>query len=458
MRIVALILLTCSIGCSDPNTSSIPATDGGTLGLGTEGSTAAQRPPNILFVIADDFGVDVSPCYSDAVAHMPHLLALCADGLVFETAWSNPICSPTRATLLTGRYSARTTVGSQVEGNQTPGLPLDEVTLAQLLKNHPDHPYATGAFGKWHLSNQDNGGAQHPQTAGFDHFSGLLQGGVQDYERWQRTVDGETETVEGYTTTITVDDAMAWLDKLEDQPWFVWLAFTAPHSPWHRPPEGLYYQEGLTGEANHIQNNRDAYYAAAAEALDMEMGRLLDHRRVKDEPTMIVFLGDNGTPNQVLPASRPRGRGKSSLFEGGIHVPLVIAGAGLATGARIPHPVNAVDLFSTALDWAGIPAPSDRSIDGLSLIRYGTDPLAPPTRSWIYSELFGSNVVQSRTGQTLRDDRFKWIGYQDGSEMFFDLHDDPNEQLNLFDAVLSADAQASQADFEQALQSLGGRR
>ena len=432
----------------DPN----PPSDGSGAGSTT------PRPPHLLFIIADDFGVDVSPCYGDTSAHMPNLLSLCAEGLVFETAWSNPICSPTRATLLTGRYGARTSVGSQIQGNQTPALPLDEVTLAQLLKQHPSHPYATGAFGKWHLSNQSNGGAEHPQQAGFDRFSGLLQGGLQDYERWQRTVNGETAMIDAYATTAAVDDALEWLDSLRDEPWFLWLAFTAPHSPWHLPPAELHHHDGLTGETEHIQANRRSYYAAAAEALDTEMGRVLTRIRASGEPTVIVFLGDNGTPNQVLPPATPRGRGKSTLFEGGVHVPLVIAGTGVEVGARIQHPVNGVDLFSTALELAGVEEPADRSIDGLSLARYLQDPQAPPTRSWIYSELFGPNITQEKTGQTLRGARFKWMGYQNGREAFFDLDADPTEQENLLESPMSPAAEAAQVTFEQALSGLGGRR
>ncbi len=455
-----LFALALGVACDDARERSTPdeAAPGTGEGAGEGETDGNPTPPNLLVVLADDFGVDVSPCYADETPEMPTLRRLCEQGAVFDLAWSNPICSPTRATILTGRYSFRTGVGSQIAGTDTPSLPLDEFTLAQALKAHPSHPYATGAFGKWHLANRDNGGAAHPQTAGFDHFSGLLQGGLQDYWTWRRTVNGLAAEVEGYATTVAVDDALRWLEDRGDEPWFMWMAFVAPHTPFHLPPDSLHGIEGLSGEADDIAGHPEDYYFAAAEALDTEMGRLL--RAIEDDhgPTLIVFLGDNGTPKQVLPAGTPRRRGKGSLFAGGIHVPLVLAGAGVEPGARLPHPVNLVDLFPTLLEAAGLLPEAvldGRAVtDGVPLTPYLTDAEASTRRAWIYSEIFGPNVAADEVGRTIRGPRFKRTSYADGREAMFDRLGDARERVNLLEAALDPEAEAARAALDLVLDSL----
>jgi arylsulfatase A-like enzyme len=271
-------------------------------------------------------------------------------------------------------------------------------------------------------------------------------------------VNGRTAEVEGYATTVAVDDALQWLDGRGDEPWFLWMAFVAPHAPFHLPPDSLHGIEGLSGEADDIATHPEDYYFAAAEALDTEMGRLL--RAIEDDhgPTLIVFLGDNGTPNPVLPAGTPRRTGKGSLYAGGIHVPLVLAGAGVEPVARVPHPVNLVDLFPTLLEAAGLVPEAlleGRAVtDGVRLTPYLTDAAATAQRAWIYSELFGPNVADAEVGRTIRGPRFKRTSYADGREEMFDRLDDARERVNLLEAELDPEAETARAALDLVLDSL----
>ena len=157
---------------------------------------SSDTSPNILLVIADDMGIDASPCYSvgKMKPNMPVIEEMCRSGVVFENVWSNPQCSPTRATILTGRYGFRTGVRawipSSMKGN--PGIRLKETSIHQLLDQRLSSRYAHAVIGKWHLSDATNGGPDNPKLMGVGHYSGLIKNGHDDYWKWPRTEDGET--------------------------------------------------------------------------------------------------------------------------------------------------------------------------------------------------------------------------------------------------------------------------
>jgi len=279
---------------------------------------------------------------------------------------------------------------------------------------------------------------------GFDHFAGLLRGALPDYYAWEKTTDGETALVERYATTETVDDAIRWLDA-RDGPWLLWLAFVAPHTPFHRPPEGL-YTGALSDDPAEIRANARVYYDAAIEALDAELGRLIAHLDAETlARTHIVFVGDNGTPPRAVEAPYDRTRAKGTLFEGGVHVPLVVAGPAVVDGGRRTRALaNGVDLFATLLDLAGrweALTPSD--YDGRSLAPLLADPDAPAVREWAYSERFGANVDASEGGRTARDLRYKRVRFTDGREALYDLALDPFETSSLLEGALDAEQQAA---------------
>jgi arylsulfatase B len=416
---VALVIATLSAACT-----SVPPR--GTAGPTPSATTALQSPPtdlpNILLIIADDFGLDASPCYAvgSDKPNMPNLQALCDSGLVFDNVWANPSCSPTRATILTGRYGFRTRVLAAGDILQ------DTESIQDLLTSGVPVPYPNAVIGKWHLAGDGRPEANHPALFGIQHFAGFLKAGVPDYSDWELTEDGVQSEVRQYITTVLTDKAIAWIGQ-QRSPWFLWLAYNAPHGPYHLPPEGLYSRAGLTGAATDIEQHPRDYYYAAAEALDAEMGRLLGSMAPDVlADTVVLFLGDNGSPPEVVQAPVTMARAKFTVYEGGVHVPLVVAGRGVTrAGQREDALVNGVDLFATIAQLAGVPDAVMH--DGVSF----TDALTNPDfdgRDHIYTEYHDTD----RGGSwAVRDRRYKLIKFAGGREELYDLEADPWEQTDL---------------------------
>lgn len=387
-----------------------------------DGPIPATQSPNVLMLIADDFGVESSICYPELagpeIASMPRIAELCDRGMVFENVWSSPTCSPMRAGMLTGRHGFRTGVGEQVTRANGVEIGANELTLPRVL-DAASTGYRHASFGKWHLG----GDLDNPNIMGWSHFSGLFDGALADYESWTKTVDGETTSVNRYATTEIVDDALAWIDS-SDEPWLAWVAFNAPHTPFHLPPTDLHSSE-LSGTQNDIDANPRAYYIAALEALDTEIGRLLDSIAPDElDNTVVVFMGDNGSPGQV--SGYEQGHAKGSLHEGGIHVPFIVDGPGVANG-RSAALVGTVDMFATVLDLAGVDVDAELAgtpLDSVSFRRVleGAD---DGSSEVIMSEIFGTQTRPNRQGKTIRDAQYKLIDFDNGQTEFFDLVADP---------------------------------
>jgi arylsulfatase A-like enzyme len=397
---------------------------------------------NVLLVVADDLGTEKLAAYGETASppSTPTLDSLAARGVRFRSAWADALCSPTRACILTGRYAFRTGVGwaLPVSGGQV--LRVSETTLPEALDG-ASAGYAHAAFGKWHLGDQQNGGALAPNVAGFSHFAGMILGWLFPplaYDSWPRTVDGVTEMTTAYATTVTVDDALAWL-RQQPEPWFCYVAFYAPHDPFHAPPAHLHHQD-LAGRDPATEPL--PFYKAMVEAMDHELGRLLDAVDPTLARTDVIFVGDNGTPAEVVvPPLRPD-RAKASPYEGGVRVPLIVAGPSVAAGGReCASLVAAVDLFPTVLELAGVdPTQRFRRIDGVSLGPLLRDPAAPSPRASLYTELFAGADPWRDGFVAARDPRFKLIRRyaSDGSlqEEAFDLETDPHEERDLLVAPL----------------------
>ncbi len=395
---------------------------GGAHDTGVAYDAGAGQPaasPNILLLIADDFGVESSVCYSATPSPAPRLAAFCPQAVVFDHAWSSPTCSPTRAGVLTGRHSFRTGIGEQHTRSNGLALGAGEWTLPRVL-DAAGKGYAHANFGKWHLGGDD----RRPNDMGWGHFSGITSGAIPDYERWTKVTDGASESVTTYATTEIVDDALQWIGA-QSTPWLAWVAFNAPHSPFHLPPAGLHTQN-LSGDAADIAANPEPYYDAAVEALDHEIGRLIDSLEadVRDNTT-VIFIGDNGTPGQVSEYAAPRA--KESLHEGGVHVPMMIWGAGVRSAGRSSALVSTTDLFATILDLAGVEdlgsITGTTALDSQSL-GFALEGAAGGSR-YILSELFGSVVAADKQGKTIRDAQHKLIEFSDGRTRFYDLARDP---------------------------------
>lgn len=351
---------------------------------------------NVLLLIVDDWGTDWSPIDSTSpgvtLPKMPTLQSLASSGLRFTRAFAQPVCSPTRATILTGRHPFRHGVGNQDTYNE---LVASELALPEIFAAQGS-PYGLASFGKWHLA----GGTTGPSTrGGWPHFKGTLVGGLTDYNSFTKTqvINGVASqtTSTTYATTDQVNDAVAWIASQGANPWFCWMAFNAPHSPFHAPPAGLAPPGGYTAGTGNANTDM---YRNMLEALDTEIGRLL--QSVNLSKTNVIIIGDNGSPGQVVQAPFSSGHAKDSLFTGGVNVPLVISGPDVTVpgGSTTDKLVHCVDLFSTILQLGGIntaAAASGVTIDSKTLVPIlrGTDSL---DRTMV-AETFGNGPGEGRT-------------------------------------------------------------
>ena len=407
------------------------------------GPTYAQQP-NVLLVIADDLGVDSLDLFvGNDGTPTPTLDSLASTGVQFTSCWGSPSCAPARAQLLTGRYAFRTGVGAV---GSVPSL--SEGTVAQAFKAGG---YATACLGKWHLSNATNGNLDNPNLMGFDHYAGSIGGGVTDY--FSRTkvengtlVNGNNNRVTTYATTETANDASNWIQQQGNNPWFCWVAFNAPHSPFHLPPANL-HTSTLSGTNADIAANPRDYYLAMVEAMDSEIGRMLSEiDPAVRANTIIVFIGDNGTPGQVPPAPRVLSGSKGSLMEGGVNIPCIVSGAGVVAPNRTHDGlISVVDVFTSLLDLAGLDAsviPTGAATDSRSFASYVTDPNATGLHPCQFSERFAApnSTPHRNDGKTVRLGDWKLIRFDNGNEGLFNL---PNENTDLADGSLTPVQQAN---------------
>ncbi len=421
----------------------------------------ARARDNFLVIVADDLGVDGLSVYSrdDLYGHAgegaspgptPILDQLAAEGVLFRNAWASPTCAPARAQALTGRHGFRTGVGTAEAGILDPV----ETTLADLLSA----THATAAIGKWH--NGTEGDAQSPIELGFDSYVGALGGSVAGYFNWEKTrssagAPASRETVTTYATTDTADEAIAAIATFGDAPWFVWLAFNAPHTPFHVSPAPL--------RTTSVDSTSSAptKWKAAIEAMDSEIGRVLasiPESVLAD--TTILFLGDNGSPRQATEAPFSPAHAKDSVYEGGINVPLIVKSPHIAAADQGRENLALVsattDIFATVAEIAGVPTFAE---DSASLVPYLEDPglgtLA--TRPQVFAQSFEPNGFgpYSAEERAIRDDTWKLIWRNGAFDEFFNLIDDPFETDNrLAVGSLTSEEQAAYESLAAAMASI----
>lgn len=436
------------LGCpppwAGPGRSRLAGIFFGLLAGGLFALAAEAAPQNILLIIADDFGADASVLYNSTnngavLPPTPNLTSLAQSGVVFRNAYANPVCSPTRACLLTGRHAFRTGVGDVILGGSSGLLAANEFTLPRAFATNAALGYHLAQFGKWHLANASNTGAPLA-VGGWTNYMGSLAGAIANYTNWVKTVNGTSATTTNYATTDLVNDAAAWIQARGTNAWFAWIAFNAPHTPFHKPPTNLApHYATLPGTPADINARPWLYFDAMTEAMDTEMGRLL--AAVNRTNTHIIFLGDNGSqPNVIQPPFSPGG-GKDTLYEGGIKVPMVISGPAVVNPGRTNDTlVHAVDVFATILEMAGMnlsaTVPTNVTIDSQSLLAAlsGTNTLS----RLVYAEKFDTNAPTSADGRVLRNTRYKLIRFNNGHDEFYDLLADPYEATNLLNTAMTS--------------------
>jgi len=327
------------------------------VGVSLQGT---QEPPNFVVILADDLGYgDVGFTGNDIVS-TPNMDRLASEGTQLSSFYVSPVCAPTRAGFLTGRYHRRTGVIGVVEGREF--MTDAETTLAELLK---DAGYATGIFGKWHL------GENYPWTPrgqGFDEFIGFLQGS-SNYFDVELVNKGVPYPTKGYLTDVLTDLAIDFLERRQDKPFFLYLPYSAPHTPLEVP-------DRYVAPYAHLEEKTAKLYGMI-ESLDENLGRLLGalERTGLDENTIVICFSDNGpiytgagqptVPNRFN--ANLRGA-KFEIFEGGVRVPMLVRlPQGEGAGEVIELPASHIDLLPTILDFAEVEVPESLGVDGVSL-------------------------------------------------------------------------------------------
>lgn len=404
-------------------------------------SLSAHASNNILLIIADDMGIDASAVYNltGTVAPTTNIASLAANGIKFTNAYAYPLCSPTRSAMLTGRQGFRTGTANVAGGaSSNNALKATEFTLPDAFAANSGLQYQLKHVGKWHLGATNT---SPTLIGGWPSFDGAMVGEVADYYAWTKvsavgaTASSTTSTT--YATTDNVNDAVSFISTQTGaaKPWFLWLAFNAPHIPYHKPPTSLLTTAGsiaLSGTTTDINANPRNYFNAMIEAMDTEIGRLL--QSVNLATTDIIFVGDNGTEQNVLQSPYPANRGKATLYEGGIRVPLIIRGPDVVSPGRTSSQlVHLCDLYSTILELAGINVATTTT--GITLDAKSLMPVIQNnagTRTQVFDEYWDlAFPTQANTGRSLRDGQYKLIRLATGTDLFYDLNADPYEAANL---------------------------
>ncbi|MEO8148008.1 MAG: sulfatase-like hydrolase/transferase [Bacteroidia bacterium] len=407
-------------------------------------SVKAQQ--NTILIIADDVSPDYFSFSPDAkdTAITPNINTLAANGIRFIRAWANPVCSPTRASMFSGRYPFRTGVGTVITNNMSAQLDTSEMTIAKLLKYYAPVQYNTGCVGKWHITAPIPPKYLHPNKMGYNFYSGNLSGALPDFYSYPRVTNGVIDTVTLYATTQTVNDAIGWMDTMNtSKPFFLWLAFNAPHFPYHKPPDSLITNTGLSGTPADILAQPKEYFKAMIEAMDTEIGRLFQYLNTNNlmDSTNIIFIGDNGNEQDV--AQVTPFQAKATLYDYGVHVPFIISGPAVVNPNRESDAlVSTTDLFATIAELCGfnnwlnfIPAnklPVDaKSI--LPIIKNQTTVI----RDWNFTEQFATPTTV-KDGKTIRNLNYQLLRFDNGIEKMYNMITDTLELNNLLAGNLTA--------------------
>ena len=411
---------------------------------------AQQR--NVILIIADDLGKDYCDIYADhapVTVNLTNVKRLLSRGIVFNNAWSNPLCSPTRAGILTGRYSFRTGVGDVVDGSN-PKLNLSENTIPKVLNLYAPNGISKACIGKWHVTTQAASGNNYPNTLGFDHYEGCLAGAVGapgqtvlNYNNWNKVTNGSSSICTNYATTENVNNAISFLatqaTSNPTKPFYLQLAFNAPHTPYHLPPSNLLINNVLSGTAADITANPRNYFKAMVEAMDFEIGRFFDYLQTsgKWDNTDIIFIGDNGDDSLVAQSSPAKG----SIYQGGVSVPFIVSGPDVVNPNRTSMAlVNTVDLFSTILELFGDSnwqsQIASTIVDSKSLLPIILN-TATTARPWQFTEVFRTTPLPT-DGKAIRNTDYKLLKLTNGTEKLFNLTLNPNESNNLLTTAMSA--------------------
>lgn len=438
---------------------------------------AGKRPPNIVFILADDLGFNDLTYNGGGVAGgavpTPNINSISQDGVTFTQGYAgNATCAPSRAAIMTGRYATRfgyeftpanpifekivgtfrspgtlhapiyhSELESEMPAQETIGIPKTEITVAKLLQSNGYH---TLMFGKWHLG---EGKGLTPNDFGFDEWLGFLIGAQkygmdddpnivpakQDFDPIDKVLwtmlpfsvtynNGPKFHPSEYMTDYLGDQAVDAIAANKNRPFFMYLAFNAPHSP-------LQALKADYDALPQIKDHRLRVYAAMIRALDRNVGKVLAALKANglDDNTLVIFTSDNGGAHYIgLPEINKPYRGwKATFFEGGIHVPYFVKWpAQLPKGTKYDEPAAHVDIFATAAAAAGVATPTDRVLDGVNLLPYIEGKAEGRPHKTLFWRSGGYRVLLDG------DWKLQVLDHPD-KVWLFDLKADPTEQTNL---------------------------
>lgn len=406
-----------------------------TAGLMAPG-VSADRPLNVIVILVDDYGWTDAACYGSPLYETPNIDRLASQGMRFTNGYAAcTVCSPTRASLLTGKYPARVRITDWIAGHQRPWaklrvpdfnlqLPHDEVTIAEALK---PHGYASASIGKWHLGKEP----YYPESQGFDeNIAGTDRGQPPRYFSPYNISTLENGPEGEYLTDRMAREASEFITENKDNPFFVYLPLFAVHTPIQGKPG---YIEKYKEKIEPWMDQNDPAYAAMVNSVDDAVGVVMNTLEDNglDQNTLIIFTGDNGG---LIPKTNnhPLRAGKGSPYEGGTRVPLIIKWPGrVKPGSVTDTPAISADFFPTIMDAVGVPSPVKEGIDGVSLVPVLTESgsLNRDTLFWHYPHYHpGGSTPHS----AIRKDDWKLIEFfEDGRMELYNLKQDIGESRNL---------------------------
>lgn len=408
------------------------------LPLRTLDAADAAPKPNVVLFLADDLGWADVPWHGSSY-RLPHLAQLAQEGVRLESHYVHPMCSPTRAALMSGRYASR----FGVTAAQNPrALPFGTVTLASALRSAG---YETAITGKWHLGSKPEWG---PQEFGFDHGYGSLAGGCGPYDHryktgqftqtWHR--DGKLIEEEGHITDLIAREAVQWLERRAGKPFFLYVPFTAIHVPMDEPEKWQQMNSHLSDPGQRLR-------AACASHMDAAIGQVLavlDRRKLRDN-TLVIFLSDNGAhppgDNQGGPYpgeyarvkvgndNTPLRGHKTQVYEGGIRTPGVVHWPARLKPGEVQTPLHAVDWMPTLCSLAGAQCGADLKLDGTNIWPVLTQEQTqlPPRTLYSAAPSFRAQMVRHGDWKLVVT---KGTGKKESTYELFDLATDLSEAKN----------------------------
>ena len=388
--------------------------------------TSIDKKPNIIILFSDDAGYADFSMNGNQKIKTPHIDQIARNGVIFSNAYvSGPVCSPSRAGLLTGRYQQRFGHECNIGGNYSKtdpeliGLNTNEKTIADLMKSEDYH---TGMIGKWHLGEKKQ---FHPCNRGFKEFFGMLGGGSPYHAgkatKLLRNFENADYHSLPYLTDAFGDEACKFIEKNKEKPFFLYLSFNAPHTPMHARPD--YLEEAK----ENFKTEQRAVNAAMTRSLDENIGKVMDKLKELglEKNTLVIFTNDNGgaIPYNAS-CNDPFSGTKGTFLEGGIHVPFIAQWPDVIPKGKIfNEPVITLDILPTAIEVAGGELPVDRSYDGVNLLPYVQGKKKGHPHDALFWRLLHHGAV--------RKGNWKLIWFDDKPPRLHNLKDDIGEQVDL---------------------------